>query len=295
MNHVNTNEDFRQKLIQEINSARQNPQEYAKKVRKYATYFKGKIMRIPECIPIMTTEGAKAYEDAAFFLDNLNRCEPLSYSPGLAHTAHDSLLEIQKFEDLDDLSSLNIENYLEKHGTVVGLFAQAVDFGSSYPELVVINLLVDDGDLNRGNRQNIFNPKFRLIGVSTGTHSVYHYSTVIMYARHFYANNETVGDLSDENYEDEEPKKPQKRASLNLRKSILGQTEVESLPKLLETKASVKDEVPQEDDFDLPEGCLKVERQEKIIEEKGVKKRVVKLIKHMEDGSTETEIFKEKI
>ena len=122
---------------------------------------------------------------------------PLKYCPGLAHSSHDALLEIQKFEDINELDDLNIDAYLSEHGQVVGHFAQAVDFGSSSPELVVINLLVDDGDVNRGNRGNILDTKFKLIGVSTGNHLVYHNCTVLMYARHFFSKGQTIGDLSE--------------------------------------------------------------------------------------------------
>lgn len=302
MEQVRYTEDFRYKVIEEINLVRKNPQEYAKKVRKYATYFKGKLLKIPETIPIMTTEGAKAFEEAAFFLDNLDALEPLKYFPGLTHAAHDALLDVQKLEDIDELANLNIDDYLGKHGSVIGHFAQAVDFGSSFPELVVINLLVDDGDLNRGNRANIINPKYKLIGVSTGSHSVYHNCTVLMYARHFFPVNEIPGDLSDENYEEKKESNISRKISVK-RNSIIKNTDFDNVQERLNkgnvgmyVEAPIDDSrLNNEEDFDLPEGVEKIERQEKVVEEKGVKKKVIKLIKHMEDGSIETEIFKEKI
>ena len=203
MERVKNTEDFRLRVIDEINMVRRNPQDYAEKIRKYATYFKGKILKIPETTPIMTTEGPKAFEEAAFYLDNLDSLPQLKYCPGLTHSAHDALLDIQKLEDVNEMDELNIDTYLEKHGEIVGHFAQAVDFGSSTPELVVINLLVDDGDENRSNRMNIIDNKYKLIGVSTGSHPVYHNCTVLMYARHFFSKNETPGDLSDDNYEED--------------------------------------------------------------------------------------------
>ena len=44
MDQVKLNEDFRARVIEEINLVRGDPQTYAEKVRKYATYFKGKIL-----------------------------------------------------------------------------------------------------------------------------------------------------------------------------------------------------------------------------------------------------------
>jgi hypothetical protein len=296
MEQIKNIEEFRSKVIEEINEVRKYPQKYAEKIRKFAKYFKGKVLKIPEIIPIMTTEGAKAFEEAAKFLDNHDSRDPLKYSPGLTHVAHEALKDIQKLEDVDQLANLQIEDYIEKHGQVVGHFAQAVDFGSSLAELVVINLLVDDGDLNRGNRSNIIDDKFKLIGVSTGTHSIYHNCTVIMYARHFYSKGDTVDDnLSDDNYENDKiTKKKEEIKEINkglniVRKSSLGKV------KYVEVDEDEGKKNEADDDFDLPEGVLKIEKQEKIITEGGVKKKVIKLVKYKEDGTIETEIFKEKI
>jgi hypothetical protein len=301
MEQVKSMEEFRLKVIEEINLVRKNPQDYAEKVRKFATFFKGKILKIPEQIPIMTTEGSSAFEEAACFLDNLDSLAALKYSPGLTHSAHDALIDIQKLEDVDMLGDLNIDTYLDKHGQVIGHFAQAVDFGSSLPELVVINLLVDDGDLNRGNRANIINPKYKLIGVSTGSHSVYHNATVLMYARHFFSLNEVPGDLSDENYESKEDKKQEIKEinqKLNVvRRTSLAKNDFDNLAgKFINVKIDEEKLAKiEEDDVDLPEGVARIERQEKVVTENGFKKKIVKLIKHMEDGTIETEIFKEKI
>lgn len=289
MESVRNNDDFRLKIIEQINSARKEPQAYADKVRKYIQYFKGKVLKIPENIPIMTTEGSVAYEEAAFFLDNSDSLPPLKYCPGLTHAAHDALLDIQKKEDVDSLNEMNIDANLEKHGTVVGHFAQAVDFGSSLPELVVVNLLVDDGDKAKENRQNIMNPQYKLVGVSTGAHPVYHKCSVLMYARHFYPPNEVPGDLSDENYDSKEDKKKAEEAQ---KPNVIRRTSLSMVKASVEKKI---EEVKLDEELDVPEGVLKIEKQEKVVTEGGVKKRVVKIIKHMENGDIETEIFKEKV
>jgi hypothetical protein len=295
MEFLKQNEDFRLRVINEINQVRANPQKYAEKIRKYKSYFKGKVLKVPEIIPIMTTEGASAFEEAARFLDNLTYLEPLKYNAGLTHVAHDALVDIQKLDDIDQLSELSLDTYINRHGQIVGHLAQAVDFGSSIPELVVINLLVDDGDLNRGNRDNIINPKYKLVGVSTGHHPVYHNCTVIMYCRHFYDTNQDPGELSDENYEKEKANvKEVKEQKLN----VIRRTSLDKKYIYVEEpveKPSNSSNKKDYDDFDLPEGVSKLERQEKFITESGVNKRIVKIIKHMEDGTIQTEIFKEKV
>jgi hypothetical protein len=295
MEQLKHNEEFRLRVITEINQVRTNPQKYAEKIRKYASYFKGKVLKVPEIIPIMTAEGPAAFEEAASFLDNLDKLDPLKYSPGLTHIAHDILTDIQKYDNIDELNDMKLDSYINKHGQIVGHLAEAVDFGSSLAELVVINLLVDDGDLTRGNRANIINPKYKIVGVSTGIHPVYHNSTVVIYCRHFYALNEEVGDLSDDNYEPASERRKMsvvRRSSLGKQYVYVDDKETANSNVNLNTKSKTPD---VDDDFDLPEGVSKIERQEKIVEEKGVKKKIVKVTKHMEDGSIVTEIFKEKI
>ncbi len=52
-----------------------------------------------------------------------------------------------------------------------------------------------------------------------------------------------------------------------------------------------KREIVEDEDFDdLPEGVLKIERSEKIIEEKGVKKKIITLTKYLEDGDIKKEL-----
>jgi hypothetical protein len=321
MEQVKVNEEFRAKVIEEINFCRKDPQSYADKVRKYLGYFKGKTLRVPEMTPIMTTEGPSAFEEVAKYLDNLDAMDPLKYSPGLTHAAHDTMKQIQKFDDIDEIGELNIDEIISKHGEVFGIFAQACQFNSEFPEFVVIDLLVADGDSTRKSRESIINPKFKLIGVSTGSHSIYHNCTVVMYARKFYNLNEKPTYDSDSGEEKVAKNKtssvPEKKNEITIssekglnvvrRSTLKNKDEVGEIARLLKEKAKVGGnnktstlvENPNanvkksdEDDFDLPPGCLKLERQEKVVTENGITIKLVKLKKHMEDGTIETEIYK---
>lgn len=282
MDSIKNSDEFRLKILEEINLLRKEPQNYADKIRKYLPLFKGKILKIPESIPILYSEGPKAFEEAAFFLDNCNSVNNLKYCPGLTHAAHDALLDIQKKEEVDSLCELDVENFIKKHGQVIGYFGQAVDFGSYFPELVVVNLVVDDGDQLRSNRANIMNPNFKLVGISTGPHAVYHKCTVLFYSRHFYQIDEDPGELSEDNYESPSDKNKANESH---------KTRFVRYSSLLDSKEKSNND----EDFDLPQGVVKLEKQEKIVTEGGVKKKIIKLIKHLDNGDTETEIFKEKI
>ena len=46
------------------------------------------------------------------------------------------------------------------------------------------------------------------------------------------------------------------------------------------------------EDDDLPEGVMRIERNEKYVVEKGVKKKITKIVRYMENGEINTELFK---
>ena len=53
--------------------------------------------------------------------------------------------------------------------------------------------------------------------------------------------------------------------------------------------------INDDDDMDLPEGVIKIERQEKIVTEGNVKKKICKIKKFKEDGTVEVEVTKQSI
>lgn len=304
MNQTKSKDDFTAKVLDELNLVRKDPQMYASKVRKYAKYFKGEVLRIPEQTPLMTQEGAKAYLECSDALDEVDPLPVLKVHASLTKIAEDIAAEIQKFSQVDQMDSLNLENHISKYGQIVGHFSQAVDFGSSFPELVLLNLLVDDGDSSRGNRKNILNPKFKIVGIASVSHKQFQNCTVICYARHFFNHGEKIGDLSDDNYEKKEVKNDVKEEKINVarRKTIEKKVDNEKLKeiqeindKLKQNKSSGAQANDDDDDMDVPEGVTKIERQEKIVTEGNVKKKIIKIKKYKEDGTVEVEVKKQTI
>ena len=51
--------------------------------------------------------------------------------------------------------------------------------------LVILQLIIDDGILKRGHRFNLFHPDFKVVGIASGDHKLYKYSTVFDYASEF--------------------------------------------------------------------------------------------------------------
>ena len=190
--------DFNKQLLDEINSVRLNPSNYADKVLKYKDYFEGNILKIPGIeAGIQTQEGAAAYEEAANALKSAKYTEALIPSKGMCQIANDYLTKIQSTEP-DKIDEIDMNEIIEKYGNYEGELSQSMEYGSPTPEQVVISLLVSDGDSSRGYRQSLLNPNFKQIGIARGKHDKYQSVTVILYCTK-YKNNNGSPDVEDFN------------------------------------------------------------------------------------------------
>ena len=153
-------------LIREVNELRRDPRRYADKIARNKSYFQGNIWKHPDLkAGIKTEEGAAAYDEAIEFLRN--RAQPageLDPSSGLDKVARDFLVEFQR----DPEANVEIEPIVNRYGNFTGSFKRLVQFGSDTAEMVVINLVVSDGDRSRGHRDALLMPDLKRIGVAHG-------------------------------------------------------------------------------------------------------------------------------
>ena len=182
---------FAQKVIEEVNKIRLNPKTYSNKIRGYLSCFQGNVLRIPKQPGLMTTEGPTAYREAADFLLSLPKLQPLALDNSLNSAAQDMAEELSHYEEFEQMDAINRDSILEKYGRYEGQFGESTDFGSMSPEMVVVNLLVDDGNKSRGNRKMLFKETYRKIGCGSAPHSTYKSVTVIMYATNFIPGGNT--------------------------------------------------------------------------------------------------------
>ena len=267
---------FSKEVIEYFNMVRSNPKKFASIIREYKQYFKGKVLRVPNSkVGIMTKEGADAFEEAAKYLDSVKAINTVKYNVGLTHVAKEVVDAAAKTDDINSLDELDMDAIFEKYGKFVGAFSRAMDFGSKDSKMVIINLIVCDGDSSRGQREGIFNSELKEIGVWTGKEKTYGQCTSIATATKF-TTNSNVDDI----YAGESEEAPQK-------------TQLKTLDQKL--KSGKKPQQVEEGDDELPPGVKSIDRTEKIVVENGKKKKITKIVRHMEDGSTETETEKETI
>jgi hypothetical protein len=268
---------FDKEVASELNEVRTSPDAYISKILQYTKYFKGNVLHLPGSnVGIRTEEGAAAYQEAADFLSTRKSINALKLNYSLCMIAEEFLVEVQK-TDINDVSKIDLESIIAKYGSFTGSFSRAIDFGGTTPELVISNLLVGDGDPNRGQRGSMFNQNLNLIGVASGSHSQFNMCTVILTCTNFTSLNPDHDRIVFE----------EKKITMS------------NQPTKLKSKAPGPHQQHQGfssgGDPDCPEGVKKVVKTESEVVEGGKRKKVIKTVKYMEDGTVQTEIEKETI
>ena len=177
-------EEIAEEVFREQNEVRRNPQSYIEKLEKSLKYYKDNILYKENEIAIETSEGAEAVKDAIDFLKNQNPVQELIYSKDIALSCKDIIDDIgpKGLVSHEGTEIKNLYNRLEQYCDWDGVIAENIDFGFRVPENIVMNMIIDDGDENRYQRQNLFYPHFKYVGISVGPHRDFGYCTVIEYA-----------------------------------------------------------------------------------------------------------------
>ena len=304
---------FEEQLVKELNELRTNPKGYAAKLNKYVSYFKGKVLRIPgQKAGIRTEEGADAFKETIDFLSKQKPIDEQIPSKGLGRIAKDFLVEVQKV-DPEKLGEIDIDSIIAKYGEFSGNLSRAMDFGGDSPEMVIVNLVVSDGDPNRSQRESLLSTDLKRIGVATGKHDAYGQCTIIVSSTKFKNKVDTddlgfIGGGTSFSAPKTEPKpEPKKEPKYETKKPVNqdeGQGQGKTLkPRKVQLKKppSPKKEEPkkyeEEDDDDEipPEDVISETRTEKIVVKNGKKKRVTKITRTMVDGTKNTETIVENV
>ena len=183
--------DFQQlaeEIFQEHNKLRKDPKSYIEKLTKAENYYKDKIFRHPNEIPIETYEGVEGIKNAIEFLKNQEPVKELIYSEHLSKSALDHANDIGR-QGLynhegsnDSLLSDRIEKYTEWDGAI----AESLQFCYKNAENIIMSLIIDDGSNEKHQRENLFSEEFQYIGIGCSKHKNFKLCTVINYAKNLY-------------------------------------------------------------------------------------------------------------
>jgi uncharacterized protein YkwD len=163
-----------QELIAEINLARTRPAEYASYLEGLRPMFAGKEYRRPGKPALTTEEGAAPLEEAIKFLRAARPLAPLSVAAGMCSGARELVRE-QGASGATGHKGAD-GSYCEQRTGRFGVWREPIGENLSYADdnarERVFTLLIDDGVANRGHRQRILNPAYKVVGVACGGHKL---------------------------------------------------------------------------------------------------------------------------
>ena len=172
-----------EEIIDEINSARTHPRQYAAFLETTRPYYNGKRFERPREIPIVTHEGLEAVNEAIDFLRTVEPVAPLTPSKGLSFAARDHAADQTATGNVGHKGSdgSSAPDRVNRYGRWQKTIAENISYGAETARDVVRNQIIDDNVPNRGHRTTIFHPAFRSIGVSASRHPTRRTVTVMVF------------------------------------------------------------------------------------------------------------------
>lgn len=159
-------------VLDEMNLARTRPAEYAAVLEKLKPFYKGNVFTGPDGKALVTQEGWKAVEEAVTFMRGLKPLQPLAASNGMCSGAGELVKDQSRSGATGHKGSDGsfCEQRLTRYGTWLSPVGENLSYGSHTARDRVVQLLIDDGFANRGHRQRILDPGYKVAGVSCGQH-----------------------------------------------------------------------------------------------------------------------------
>ncbi len=176
--------NFTQEVIDQVNRVRTNPQAYAAYLERFRPYYSADgLFHAPGRGTLRTHEGVAALEQAIRTLQRAGAQEPITASDLLAGAGRELINAQQRSGQIGHGSSPF--DRIQHYGVWNDMAGENVAYGAPTAEQVVYNLVVDDGERDRGHLKNILQPGFRVAGVSAGRHPIYGSICVIDFASDF--------------------------------------------------------------------------------------------------------------
>ena len=181
---------FSLQVLNEINFIREHPDEFIEKLKELQETIedpKDNCLFI-ENVPFIYNNLSGSLNDAIDFLENQNELPKLIYNKTITQACDYLLDELVSHDGLDDenANEFSLENRLSKFGHPFGENYELIDYGMFDPEFIVINFILGDGDKNKFERNIIFNPKVKYIGIASGILSSEKICTIINFCEEFY-------------------------------------------------------------------------------------------------------------
>jgi uncharacterized protein YkwD len=171
-----------------LNRLRRDPAGFIRTLEAQRSFYRGNFFSPPGQVPIRTTEGVKAVDEAIGALRALRHpLSALSLSRGLARAAAQHVRDTGGSGMLGHNSpdGGSFAQRISRFGQWSGSVAESITYGDADPTGVISQLVVDDGVRDRGHRATLLDPQWSYTGISCGAHAVYRGMCVLDFAVSF--------------------------------------------------------------------------------------------------------------
>jgi uncharacterized protein YkwD len=178
-------------VLAELNMARQKPKEYARYVEEHRRRMKNDgSYSVPGGLTMTSREGIKAVEEAIVFLKQVKPVGPLDMSVGLSRAARDHVDDLGPKGQVGHggTDGSTPSERVTRYGDWDVTTGENIACGFDDARMIVVQLIVDDGVPLRGHRENIFQPKYKTVGIACGNHKTFRHMCVMDFAGGFREN-----------------------------------------------------------------------------------------------------------
>ena len=184
---------FNQEILNEINYAREFPQEYALKLEDILKSIKGKNDNFLylENVPFIYKDLYGSLNDSIKFLKSQKKLPNLIYNQSISDSCEELLYEYVYNPNYKNNDS-TFEKRISKYGKTLGENYEIINYDIFDPEFLVINLILSDGDKSNFSRKIIFDPNLKNIGIISGILPPYKICSIINCCEDFYEINQDV-------------------------------------------------------------------------------------------------------
>ncbi|NUM41450.1 MAG: CAP domain-containing protein [Leptospiraceae bacterium] len=179
--------EIEKQIVEQINLARMNPNAFISVLEEMRPHFKGKMLELPGEYKYLTREGVSALDDAIRYLKSSRPTIAMTVAKGLSKGAKEHV------EDQGSNPAISFtgsdgstpDQRMSRYGTWKEPLGENIAYGALTAKGVVALFIVSDGFPKRDLRVNLFNPKYRKMGVACGKHTHYENYCVVDFSGNY--------------------------------------------------------------------------------------------------------------
>ena len=179
-------------IFELVNRVRCDPKLFVPHLQEMLGRFEGFLMKQPGKTTLRTKEGAPAVKEAIEYLSKLTPNRELKWHNELYTAARQHVVDIgpKGLVQHESSDGTSVKERLKRYGKIVTCYGENLSFHSETAMEVILQQIVDDGVPNRGHRENLFNPEFRVMGCFSGPHKDFDTMSTLDFCAAFVKNGE---------------------------------------------------------------------------------------------------------